>query len=180
MKATSIARIALFAALTVVLSQIAIPIPFTPIPLSLSTLGGLTAAFCLSVSEAFLSQLVYLLLGLAGIPVFANFTATAKIVGPTGGYLVGYLFLALTAALLLKILPSSFPSFFLACAAGTAACYLFGTIWYMIYAGVDFISALSFCVVPFLPGDGIKCVVLMVSGKKLRSLSKRASLSLNQ
>ena len=180
MKAASIARIALFTALTAVLSQISIPLPFTPIPLSLSTLGGLTAAFCLSLPEAFLSQLTYLLLGLAGVPVFANFTATAKIAGPTGGYLVGYLFMALTTAFFLKILPSSFPFFFLACALGTAACYLFGTIWYMIYAKVDLTSALLLCVVPFLPGDGIKCAVLMLSGKKLQSLSKKASLSLNQ
>ena len=57
--------------------------------------GGVLSFRFRSVSK----PAVYLLLGLSGIPVFANFTATAKIVGPTGGYLVGYLFLALTAAL---------------------------------------------------------------------------------
>lgn len=98
MKSTKIYAIiitALFAALTAVFSQISIPIG--PVPVNLALLAVFTAAGLLSPGRAVLSQVVYLLLGAVGVPVFSGFRGGfAVLAGPTGGYIVGYIVAALT------------------------------------------------------------------------------------
>lgn len=86
---------ALFAAILAVLSPLSIPLPFTPVPLSLGTFAVYLAAAAGGVRWGTLSVAVYLLLGAVGIPVFAGYSGGLQVlVGPTGGYLIGYLPLA--------------------------------------------------------------------------------------
>ena len=174
-KTQTLAFTALLAALTAVLAQIAIPLPFTPVPLTLGTLGGYLAAGLLTWQAAAMSQLVYVLIGAVGIPVFAGFTGGFGILmGPTGGYLIGYIVLALAAGLIISKASGKFYWFVIAMIAGTFFCYLFGTIWYMVVMSQSNVAAaLMSCVVPFLPGDAIKIVLASLLSCKLRPVLKR-------
>lgn len=89
---------AVMAAVICVLGPISIAIPVSPVPISLASMAVYLAVTVLGMKLGTLSCLIYLLLGLVGIPVFAGGSAgAAKLFGPTGGYLIGYLFLALIA-----------------------------------------------------------------------------------
>lgn len=175
-KTRSLIHVALFAALTSVLAQISIPLGFTPIPVSLGTLGGLLAVSLLPPLEAILSQVVYLALGLAGVPVFANFTATAKLAGPTGGYLVGYIFMAAGAALLIRLGGRKWYVEIPAMILGVLLCYTFGTLWFMKLTGNALLESLAMCVIPFLLGDAIKIATAFFCGAALRKRLKAANL----
>ena len=97
---------ALFAAILAVLSPLSIPLPFTPVPLSLGTFAVYLAAAAGGVRWGTLSVAVYLLLGAVGIPVFAGYSGGLQVlVGPTGGYLIGYLPLAFLVGLLTDHFP---------------------------------------------------------------------------
>ena len=177
-KTKTLAFTALLAALTAVLAQIAIPLPFTPVPLTLGTLGGYLAAGLLTWQAAAMSQLVYLLIGAVGIPVFAGFTGGFGIVmGPTGGYLIGYILSALVTGLIISKSSGKFHWFVVAMIAGTFFCYLFGTIWYMVVMSQSNIAAaLISCAVPFLPGDAIKIALASFLSYKLRPILKQKNI----
>ena len=126
---------------------------------------------------------VYLLLGAFGLPVFTGYAGgIAKIAGPTGGYLLGYLFLVLIGGLFMLKMPRSekkllnilFPV--LGLVLGTAALYLFGTAWFMIQAKATLSYALSVCVLPFIPIDLGKIVLATVLGRLLRRALRKAGL----
>ena len=88
------ALIGVMAAATCIVAPFSIPIPVSPVPLSLTTLVLYTAVYVLGTKDAFFSYVTYLLLGFAGLPVFSGFAGgAAKLAGPTGGYLIGFLFM---------------------------------------------------------------------------------------
>ncbi len=157
---------ALFAALTAVAAQISIPIG--PVPISLATLGVYLAGAVLGAGGGAGSQAAYLLLGAAGVPVFAGFRGgVASLAGPTGGYLAGYA----AAAWLVgqaaekfgrkpRVLAGSM-------AAGLAVCYFLGTGWFMIVTGRGLWDSLALCVFPFLLGDALKIAVATALAARL-------------
>ena len=148
-----------FAAITAVVSQISLPIG--PVPISCSLIAVYLAGLLLPVKTAFLSQLVYLLLGAVGVPVFAGFqSGVARLAGPTGGYLVVFPFVSLLVAVMMLVYDRklSQKSAFLRGSYMAAAmllslvvCYVVGTAWYMVYAGTSFAAALSLTALPFIP-----------------------------
>lgn len=155
MKTRQLCYAALLAALTAVCSLLTIPTPWQ-VPISMSTLAVFLSGALLGAKWGTIAQAVYLLMGLVGVPVFSGMRGGFQVLaGPTGGYLIGYLAAAwLTGALLARrrtgfMLPA-------AMAAGLAACYAFGTAWYMVQGGVPLAPALGACVLPFLPGDALK------------------------
>ncbi|WP_027400226.1 biotin transporter BioY [Anaerovorax odorimutans] len=169
---------ALFAALTAVCSAISIPIPFTPIPINLATLSIFLAGGLLGAKWGTISQVVYVLLGAIGLPVFHNFTGGFGIIaGPTGGYIVGYI----AAAFLIGYLTDKFifskdnktsaiyVKLILSMVAGGILCYTLGTIWFMKLTGTSLIPALLSCVIPFLPGDLIKILIASFLTKRLKN-----------
>ena len=162
---------ALFAALTAVFSQIAIPIE--PVPINLATLSVFLAGGLLGAKYGALSQVVYVLLGAVGAPVFQGFRGGIQaLAGPTGGYIIGYIFAALVTGLLLQKLGRSFLSAILSCAAGLAVCYALGTAWYVFQAQAELLPALGLCVVPFLPGDAVKILAAaLLTPRVYRALS---------
>ena len=168
------AMAALFAALTGILSQISIPLPGM-VPLSLATLAVYLAAIVLDWKEAFLSQAVYLLLGAVGVPVFSGFGTLSRLTGPTGGYLAGYAACALAAGLILRAAGRRPLWCVLALAAGTAACYLLGTVWYVAVTGNPWGASLAACVLPFLPGDAVKIAAAVLAGTRIRKAVFRRS-----
>ena len=149
---------ALFAALTAVCAQFSVPIG--PVPISLATFAVYLAGGILGASGGAASQLLYILIGAAGLPVFAGFRGGAGvIVGPTGGYLVGYVACAwivgaLSARFGRKMLP-------LVCSMilGTTALYFLGTVWFLFLTKRGLWESLTLCVFPFLPGDAAKIAV---------------------
>ncbi len=151
----------LAAALLCVLSPIAIPMG--DVPLSLGTLVILVSAAVLGPWRSAAAVAVYLVLGCVGLPVFSGFTGgVGRILGPTGGFLVGYIVLAVIAGLGKgKIVPM---------VIGTLALYAIGTLWYTVYADVPPWTALTVCVMPCLPLDGVKIAVAAVVGKKIEKI----------
>lgn len=151
---------ALMAALLCVLAPFSLPIG--PIPITLATFIIYLIAYLLKWHMALISVVLYLIIGIVGIPVFSGFRGGLGVVaGPTGGYLIGYLLLVLSSALLLCHSRNRIWAG-LSFVIGTVLLYLFGTVWYCIYASVSFIPALSVCVIPFLPGDLIKIIVALI------------------
>lgn len=166
MKTRILTGCALFAALTAVCSQIAIPLP-SLIPINLATLSVFLCGALLGAKWGLVSQLVYLLLGFVGLPVFAGFRAgPAALLGPTGGYLIGYLLAALLVGLLLCGQPAKWmlPVSML---AGMCGCYALGTAWYMLSTGSALLPALMACVFPFLVGDAAKIAAASIVTARL-------------
>ncbi len=152
-------------------------IPIGPIPISLATLVIYLAAFVLGWKKATISVAVYLLLGMVGLPVFSGGAGgLAKLAGPTGGYLVGYLFLAIISGLFVEHFNRRWIPVILGEILATAVLYLFGTVWFMIMMQVDLLTALASCVIPFLIGDAIKIVVSIALGKAIYHGLNKAGL----
>ena len=153
---------ALFAALTAVCSQLAIPMPWG-VPINLALFAVYMAGTMLGPVWGAASQLVYLLLAAVGVPVMAGMQGgPAVLLGKTGGYAIGYILTALITALLSKVLGRKFWSLCVAMVVGCAVCYVLGTIWFMTLTGADLASALGWCVLPYLPGDVIKIALAAI------------------
>lgn len=164
----TLTRIALCCALLAVCAWIAVP--FDP-PFTLQTFAVFLCVGLLGSKHAFVAVLCYLVLGAAGVPVFAGFRGgVAQLVGPTGGYLIGFLIAVLITGYLPKKLPLFARMLF-----GLLACYIFGSAWYCVLylgdAGAGGIwTALLRCVVPFVPFDVLK---LFLASKATAILQKR-------
>ena len=117
----------------------------------------------LSALYEFGINVVFIALAAIGVPVLANFQGgPSAIFGKTGGYAIGYILTALITALLVRVLGRKFWALCAAMVVGCAACYLLGTIWFMILTGADLVSALGWCVLPYLPGDVIKIALAAI------------------
>ncbi len=149
---------ALFAALTAVMAQVSIPIG--PVPICLATLAVYLAGGILGAAGGVLSQVVYLLLGAVGVPVFAFFHGgIAAIAGPTGGYLVGYIVCAWITGI--------FADHFGRKAAPLVIGMVLGTAWFMFTTKRGLAESLALCVLPFLIGDTAKIVISVIAVPRL-------------
>lgn len=165
----SLVLTALFAALTAVFSQISIPIG--PVPINLAMLSVFVAGGILGIRRAMISQLVFVLLGAVGVPVFAGFKGGfAAIAGPTGGYIIGYVLAAGTVALICHLWNKKIVALTVAMVAGIAVCYAFGTAWFLISTGAELWYSLTVCVFPFLPGDAAKIIVAVLLCSRLKKV----------
>ena len=166
--------IALSAAVICILGPLSIPLPISPVPLSLTILAIYFGVYILGMKGGTASCAIYILLGLAGLPVFSGFTGGAgKLLGPTGGYIIGYLFVALLSGLLIDRFPQNRGMHFLGMLSGTTVCYLFGTVWLAFQAGMTFTAALFAGVIPFLPADLLKMLLALILGPKLRTAIRK-------
>lgn len=160
----------LFAAATAVLSQISIPIPISPVPFSLGLFGVMLTANVLETKVAVMSQLVYVLVGATGVPVFAGFQGgIQRLAGPTGGFLIGYILMALAIGLILQRKPEAgFPRFFLANIAGLVVLHTLGSLWLGFSANMSFYQTIMADIVPFFPLDLVKAGICAVVARQLR------------
>lgn len=167
-----------FAAIFCILAPISLPIPISPVPISLTNLVLYFALYILGMRRGCISYLVYLLIGFVGLPVFSGFTGGAgKLLGPTGGYLFGFVFLALISGFFLERYSERAGICFLAMAAGTAVCYVFGSLWLSYQAKMPLAGAFSAGVIPFIPGDLCKIVLALLLGSQLKKRLARAHLA---
>lgn len=169
-------------AMTAVMAAVmAVVAPFSisigPIPLSFCTLVIYLNAYILGWKRGTVAVLVYILLGVVGMPVFSGFgSGLAKVAGPTGGYIIGYLPLALIGGLAVARFPKNRALQLLGMILATAVLYALGTAWYCLQSGTDLTTALGWCVIPFLPGDAIKMVAAMAVGPMLRARLNKAGI----
>ena len=172
---------AVMAAVICVLGPISIAIPVSPVPISLGSMAVYLAVTVLGMKLGTLSCLIYLMLGLVGLPVFAGYTGGAdKLFGPTGGYLIGYLFLALIAgAFVGRFTENKWKNIAFAALGmvlGTVVLYILGTAWLAYSAGMDFQAALWAGVIPFIPGDLVKMVIAVLLGSVIRGRLLQAGI----
>ena len=161
---------ALFAAIIAVCSFVTVP---GPVPFTLQTFGVFCALTMLGGRLGLLATLLYLALGAAGLPVFAGFTGgLGHLAGPTGGYLLGFVFTALVYWLTVRLAGDGLRAKVLGCLIGLVVCYAFGTAWFVLVHGaaggaVSFSTALGACVAPFVLPDLIKTAGAVLLSAKL-------------
>ncbi len=158
---------ALFGAGTAAGAYIIVPIP--PVPITLQTLFLYLAGALLGGRLALLSQVVYVLLGIIGLPVFAGGKAGFGVLfGPTGGYLIGFLPAAYIVGKWNEVLNApSFPTVLVSMIVGTIPVYLLGVLQLSFVAKLDLVKAVSVGMLPFLIGDGIKIVAAALLAGRL-------------
>lgn len=166
---------ALMAALMCALCPLSIPIG--PIPVSLGTFVMMLTVYLLGTKKALISCAVYLLLGAVGMPVFSGFQGgLAKLAGPTGGYLIGYLGLIAAAGIVIRLGKGNLIAALAGMVLGIAVDYVFGTAWFVIQTGSTVSHALTVCVYPFIPVDAAKAVAAALLGRLIRPALEKARL----
>lgn len=173
LKTRDLTHIAIMAGMLCALGPLTVAIG--PIPLSLASFAVYLSGAMLGWKRGTAAVGIYLLIGLMGVPVFAGFSAgLQKLIGVTGGYLIGYLPCALITGLGVPDNDSRDRLLPLRMAIGTAALYIVGTAWFMFQTGNPPGAALAACVVPFLPGDALKIVATTVIAPSVRRAALKA------
>ena len=132
------------------------------------------SVFILGMKDATISFLIYLLLGAVGLPVFASFHAGLSVLaGPTGGYLIGFIFLALIQGFAMKYFDRKLIPTIIGMLIGMAVCYIFGTVWLAKLMSLSFKEGLFMGVIPYLPGDAVKIIIAVIVGPKLYAATKK-------
>ena len=168
---------AMFSALLAVCSWISIPIG--AIAFTLQTFAVFCAVNLLGGRNGLFSILVYLLLGAAGIPVFSGFkSGIGVLAGPTGGYIIGFIFIALIFWAGTKLMGDKLPVRIALMIAGLAVCYAFGTLWFVFGyskggSHMSFLNAMKICVFPFIPFDLGKLVLCLLITEPVKIAVKK-------
>ena len=153
-------------------------VPVGPVPVTLMNLAIFFSIAVLHMRLTLISCVVYLLLGMAGLPVFSGFSGgAAKIAGPTGGYLIGYLFMILIGGVLYEHSQDRLLPGICGILVGLAVLYLFGTAWFVSQMKVSAGYALTVCVWPFIPFDVIKLLAAVPVGRMVRRTLFRAGFA---
>lgn len=160
---------ALFTAIIAVCSQISIPMT---VPFTMQTFAIFCTLAVLGGKRGTISIALYVILGTIGIPVFAEFSGGFGIVlGATGGYIIGFVPMALVYWAAERLFGKGLPVVIASMAAALLVLYAFGTLWFMwVYTknteAVDFLTALKWCVLPFIVPDGLKAALaIFVAGR---------------
>ena len=168
--------IALAVGLIAVCSWISVP---TVVPFTLQTFAVFATLALLGGKRGTIAVVCYILLGLAGAPVFSNMTGGIGVLaGLTGGYIVGFVFIGLAYWLAETLLGKKMWAQIASLVIGLAICYTFGTAWFMLVYGerfgaVSLTSALTMCVAPFIPVDLVKLALALLLA---RAIEKRVKL----
>ena len=166
--------IALMTAVTCVLGPLSIPLPFSPVPISLTNFAIFLAIFVLGMKSGTISFIIYLLLGAVGVPVFSSFREGFQVLaGPTGGYLIGFIFLALIMGFALDHFDRKLVPTIIGMIIGMAVCYAFGTVWLAKLLSLSFKEGLMMGVIPYLPGDAAKIIIAAIVGPKLYGATQK-------
>jgi len=159
----------LLAALTAVGAYLIVPIG--PVPISLQSLFIYLAGMLLGSRWGAASVAMYLLAGACGLPVFAGGTGgIGRLLGPTGGYLLGYLAAAFLIGFITEMSPRHWLVDVAAMVVGTLGIYAVGVVWLKIVTGMDFSKAVTVGMLPFLIGDSLKILAAVPVAKAVRPL----------
>lgn len=174
-KTIDIVYIGLSAALIAVCSWISIPLT---VPITLQTMGVCLIASLFGMKRGTFATVVYIILGAIGVPVFQGFTAGIGIIGgPTGGYIIGFIFTALIVGFVSDKFKGKLVPLIISMVIGILVCYAFGTGWFaFVYAKqgtpATLGTILGWCVIPFLIPDAVKIVVAAILTNRLKRFVK--------
>lgn len=176
-RSLTVTTTAMFAALTAVGAYIYLPIG--PVPITGQTLFVYLSGSLLGGRLGALSQALYVLLGCMGLPVFAGGRASLLVLlGPTGGYLIGFMVCSFTVGYLAKVgdrlnsVRLRFTYYLVSMLVGTLTLYFLGLLQLCYWLSGDLTKAIVVGVLPFLPGDTLKMVLAAILTVKLRPLTK--------
>lgn len=172
-KIKRIVIISIFTALQCIISPISIYVG--PVPFSLSLFIILVNSSLFNKFVGFFITLLYILLGIFGLPIFAGgMGGIGVITGPTGGFIIGYLVCSLVISLLTNLNNKSNILMLFSYILGILLCYTFGLVHYMNEMNVELIDAIIVCVYPFIVFDSIKIIIsfiiVVILKNKLKSL----------
>lgn len=171
------AIIGVMAAVICVLGPLSIPIGVVPI--SFTNLAIYFALYTLGMKKGTVSYIVYMLVGFVGIPVFSGFTGgPSKLLGPTGGYLIGFIFMAVITGFFIDTFFDKWYLCFIGMVLGTIVCCTFGTIWLSYQTHISASAAIAMGVIPFIPGDLAKMLIAILIGPQIRRRLIKANLFL--
>ena len=166
-KTLNIIYCGIFTTITVILSQISIPLP-GGIPLTLQTFAVFLSGIILGGKRAFVSMVVYILMGIIGLPVFSGLSAgITSIVGPTGGFILSFPIMSFIIGLICERTNNKI-LIFLAMILGSIPNYLIGAIQFSLVTSSSLYSAFLVCVLPFIVVDLIKAALATTIGSILR------------
>ena len=166
---------AMMATVTCILGPLSVPIG--QIPISLTNLVIYFTVFVLGIWAGTGSYGIYLPLGAVGLPVFSGFAGgLGKLLGPTGGYLIGFIFMALIGGAVIELSHRNIFLTMLGWVVGTAVAYAFGTVWFVYLMKCSVTYALTVCVYPFIGFDIVKIVIATLLGKTVRYAITKAGL----
>ncbi len=149
--------VATFTILTALGAFVWIPLPFTPVPITLQTFFVLLGGATLGRKLGTLSQLLYLGLGGLGLPIFAGISGgLSRLVGPTGGYFIGFVLAAYLVGRMAEKKKSNLLSLMLIMGLGQGVILSLGTLWLACVLRIGIVQALYLGLIPFLPGDTLK------------------------
>lgn len=172
--------IAVGAALIAVCSWISIPLT---VPFTLQTFAIFFLMVLLGGKRSTASVMVWLLLGAAGVPVFAQFTSGLGIVlGNTGGYMIGFLFIGMIYMTAEHFFGQKLPVQIISLLLGLAVCYAFGTAWFTVVytrtnGAVGIGAVLSWCVLPFILPDLGKLLLALTLARRVAPALQRVRAS---
>lgn len=174
-KITNLTLIGLMAAVTCILGPLSIVIPISPVPISFTNLAIYFTVILLGGKKGTICYLVYLLIGFVGVPVFSGFTSgPAKLLGPTGGYLIGFIFMAMISGFFVDKFSGKIYMYVLGMMLGTIVTYALGTAWLAYQANMTFGQALFAGVIPYIIGDIVKIIIATILGSTIKKQVKRA------
>ena len=170
--AKEICYIAVCVAIMAVCSVITIPLP-GGVPVTLQTFAVFLCVGLLGTMRATVAVTVYILLGMIGVPIFSGFgSGVGVILGPTGGYIIGFIFTALIVGLMTEKLGKKLWVEIVSMILGLAVCYAFGTVWFMFQMKMGLVESLLLCVVPYLIADALKIAFSAVLVNRLDKVIK--------
>ena len=175
MKTLDLVYIALGTVLITICSWIQIPMT---VPFTLQTFAVFSVLLILGGKRGTLSIIVYVLMGMIGIPVFSGFSGgIGFILGNTGGYIIGFIFIGLIYALATKLFGKKLYVEITALVIGLSICYAFGTVWFMyLYmkntGSIGFVTVLTWCVFPFIIPDMAKMAIAIMVSRRARKVIK--------
>ena len=165
-----IVLISLSVTLIIICSWISIPLM---VPFTMQTFAVFTIIGLLGTKRSTIAILIYILIGAIGIPVFSEFTGgLGRLLGSTGGYIIGFIFTALISGFIIDKLGKSSIAMIFSMIIGLLTCYLFGTAWFIyIYTNttdpIGIMTALSWCVFPFIIPDLLKISLAVLIVKRV-------------
>lgn len=156
----------LMAAIMCILAPMSIPMT---VPVTLGTFVVFVMTYIMNYKYCLVSCIIYILLGMVGLPVYSGFTGgLGKIIGPTGGYILGYLCIALISGYINEKYPNKKGVQVLGMVLGLSICYAFGTLWFAYQQNISIEEAMVICVFPFVIGDVCKIICAVIVGNILR------------
>lgn len=177
MKTRDLVIIAVFTALLCVLAPLSTPLT-GQVPISLATLVVMLMGVVLGANKSGVAVCLYIIIAIIGVPVLAGYkSGIASVFGPTGGFIWGYIPLAYVSGALSNKYEGKKDIVYtvLGMVIGTVILYALGTFWYVYFTKTELKAAILACVTPFIPGDIVKMIIVLLLGPRLRKILNKVN-----